>query len=142
MKKFSVILVAIIFAVLTLFTVGCGKKPAFVVKDGETCIVITATSTQMPITESTCLLDYMQSLKTTGLLEYEIQNGMITSVNGIENAANFSSCWMLYTSDSAFSNDGWVTVEYDGKTYGSATVGAESLPVKEGCLYIWYYQAF
>ena len=49
---------------------------------------------------------------------------------------------MLYTSDSENANEAWGIVEYEGKNYGSATLGAESLPVKSGAIYIWWYQSF
>ncbi len=67
---------------------------------------------------------------------------MITRINDIANSASENKYWMLYTSDTANANDAWGTVEYKEKTYGSATLGAESLVIKEDCLYIWYYQSF
>jgi hypothetical protein len=49
---------------------------------------------------------------------------------------------MLYTSDAENSNSAWGTVEYDGKEYGSAVSGAETLKIKADQLYIWVYQSF
>ena len=69
-------------------------------------------------------------------------DGMITSINGIENPADFSSCWMLYTSDVENSNTAWGTVEYQGVKYGSAISGAETLKIKPDQLYIWVFQSF
>jgi hypothetical protein len=88
------------------------------------------------------LLQYMEQLKEKGELSFEIKDGMITAINGIANPADFSSCWMLYTSDAEYSNSAWGTVEYQGQTYGSAIVGAELLEIKADQLYIWVYQSF
>ena len=49
---------------------------------------------------------------------------------------------MLYTDDAENSNDAWGTVVYEGKTYASATLGAESLVIAEDCVYIWVYTKF
>ena len=49
---------------------------------------------------------------------------------------------MLYTDDSENSNTAWGQIEYDGKIYGSAALGAGELVIKDGLTYIWYYQAF
>ena len=95
----------------------------------------------MPITENTTLMDYMTLLKQEEKLDFETKNGMISSVNGIENPADWSSCWMLYTSDEENANSSWGKVEYEGKIYGSAMFGAESLKVKDNCLYIWVFQS-
>ena len=70
------------------------------------------------------------------------EDGMITSINGIENPADYSSCWMLYTSDAENSNAAWGTVEYQGKQYASAVSGAETLKIKPDQLYIWVYKSF
>ena len=88
------------------------------------------------------LIDYMQQLKDKGELEFAIENGMIKSINGIDNPADYSSCWMLYTSDGENSNAAWGTVEYEGKEYGSAVSGAETLTIKADQLYIWVFQSF
>lgn len=75
-------------------------------------------------------------------LVYETSDGMVTSINGKANAADFSACWMLYTSDIEQANASWGTVEYDGKTLGSAMLGAELLEVKAGEIYLWEYVSF
>ena len=123
---------------LTLLTlVSCGKEPV-VIKDSDTCIVIRVPEDA----EEMLLVDYMETLREQGTLDFTVTNGMITSINNIENPADFSSCWMLYTSDAELSNSAWGTVEYDGVEYGSAIVGAEALTVKPGCLYIWAFMSF
>ncbi len=115
------------------------KKDPIVLKESDTFIIINANEN---VSEDDTLVDYMTKLKESGELDFAMKNGMITSVNGIENAADFSQCWMLYTSDTSNANDAWGTVEYNGKIYGSATLGAELLKIKSGALYIWVYQTF
>ena len=46
----------------------------------------------MDITDTTTLVDYMNSLKDDGQLTFEINNGMVSSVNGIDNPADWSGC--------------------------------------------------
>jgi hypothetical protein len=96
----------------------------------------------MPLSNDTTLVEYMQSFKEAGELDFEVSDGMITSINGIENPADWSACWMLYTDDTENSNTEWGTVEYKEKTYGSSMWGGETLKVKNGCVYIWVYQSF
>ena len=88
------------------------------------------------------LLNLMAQLKSEGAIDFTLENGMVTSINGKENPADFSSCWMLYTSDTEMANNAWGEVEYQGKKLGSAVVGADFLPAVEGEVYVWYYQSF
>ena len=120
---------------------GCKKEP-LVIKDSDTYIVIKTTEEAMDGKTDLLLIDYMKTLKEKGELEFEIENGMITSINGIENPADYSSCWMLYTSDADNANASWGTVEYEGKEYGSAISGAETLKIKADQLYIWVFKSF
>ena len=129
------LLLALILVALTLG--ACGSEPV-VIQDSETCIVIKAPADA----EEMLLIDYMNALKADGELTFEIQNGMVSSIGGIANAADYSQCWMLYTSDADNANSAWGTVEYEGVEYGSAVVGAESLTIKPGCLYIWVFMSF
>lgn len=139
MKKIISLAAVMLFAVIL---VSCGKKEPLVVKDSDTCIVLTVTDESAKSLKNKPLTEYMKKLRSDGKLEFSETDGMITSINGIDNAADYSSCWMLYTSDPDNSNSGWGTVEYNGKKYGSAVVGAEALKIKSGCLYIWVYQSF
>lgn len=91
--------------------------------------------------ETDKLIDAMTILQENGALEYTVSGGMIQSINGKENKADWSASWMLYTSDSEMASTEW-TYEYDGVTYGSAVLGAESLPVLEGACYLWVYTYF
>ncbi len=140
MKK----LIAIITTLLFLILAGClgSSKEPLVVIESERCIVIHASNKQMEIAEDTTLLEYMNSLKADEEISFKVANGMITSINGIDNPSDYSSCWMLYTSDEENANHAWGTVDYKGNVYGSAICGAEALTVKSGCVYIWLYQSF
>ena len=138
MKKLFTLLLTLMVALTCTLISACKKEP-LVVKESDTYVVINVENA----TENQTLAGYMLSLT-----EYQdmfvIENGMVTSINGIQNAADWSACWMLYTDDYSedCSNAAWGTVVYDGKTYNSAALGAESLIVKNGCSYIWIYQSF
>ncbi len=140
MKKFLSTFIAGLVFVLSFALFSCNEKEPLVVEESEHCIVISVTEDS--IGESETLLDYMQALKQKGELDFTCSDGMITSIGGIENPADYSYCWMLYTSDTELSNSAWGTVEYKGNVYGSAVVGASMLEVKVGCLYIWAYVCF
>ena len=88
------------------------------------------------------LSDMMEYLRKEGAFTYAESGGMITAINGKENAADWSYCWMLYTSDTEFANTEWGTVEYGSETLGSAVVGAELLSVTKGAVYVWSYTGF
>lgn len=88
------------------------------------------------------LLEVMAELQTDGAFTFVESGGMITTINGKENAADWSACWMLYTSDAELANTAWGEVEYNGAKLGSAIVGAGELPVSEGQIYVWSYQGF
>ena len=139
-KLLSCLLVVLLLLTGILLT-GCHSEP-LVIKDSDTYIVIKATQEAIAGKTDMLLIDYMQQLKDKGELEFEVANGMITSINGIANPADYSSCWMLYTSDEANANAAWGTVDYQGKLYGSAVSGAETLKIKADQLYIWVYKSF
>lgn len=140
-KKLVSFLLAVVLLAGILMLSGCKKEP-LVIKDSDTYIVIKTTEEAMDGKTDLLLIDYMKILKEKGELAFEIENGMITSINGIDNPADFSSCWMLYTSDEELSNVAWGTVEYEGKEYASAVSGAEALQIKPGQLYIWVFKSF
>jgi len=139
-KVLSCLLAVLLLSTAVLMT-GCKKEP-LVIKDSETCIVIKTTEESLDGKKDLLLIDYMKTMKEEEGLEYTVKDGMIVSINGIENPADYSSCWMLYTSDPELSNSAWGTVEYEGKEYGSAVSGAEALKIKPGHLYIWVFQTF
>ena len=141
MKK----LLARLFAAVGLFVFaacgksnGAGKTVATVTKE-ENRVIITVEEVDGEPT----LLDVMNDLKDGGKLTFTLSaDGMVASMEGKENAADWSAVWMLYTSDREMANAEWGTVEYNGESYGSAVVGANALGVLAGERYIWYYQSF
>ena len=139
-KKILSVLLAVLMLSVSLLLTGCKKEP-LVIKDSDPYIVIKTTEEAMKGKEDMLLVDYMELMREEGL-EFEIRDGMIVSINGIENPADYSSCWMLYTSDAENSNASWGTVEYEGKEYGSAISGAETLKIKANEIYIWVFKSF
>ena len=151
LKKVLVVLVAL--SVLLCFA-SCAKKNETVlskdpslakglVKVDGNMVIITVDSNYLDITETTVLLDYMKALKVDGALDYTLSNdGMVTAINGQENPADWSKCWMLYSNDAELSNEAWGTVTVDDVTYFSAVLGAESLPIKDGKIYVWEFKSF
>ena len=140
-KKILACLLAALFLMNILLLAGCQSEP-LVIKESDTCIVLKVTEEAIGGNTDMVLIDYMDTLVKEGKLTCTIENGMVTSINGIDNPADFSSCWMLYTSDADNSNAAWGTVEFEGAQYGSAISGAETLKVKPGQLYIWVYKSF
>lgn len=141
LRKILSLSLAMMLLACTVFLTGCKSEP-LVIKDSDTCIVIKPTQESMDGKTDLFLIDYMNTLAEDGKLTCKISDGMVTSINGIDNPADFSSCWMLYTSDAENANSAWGTVQYDGKEYGSAISGAETLKIKAGELYIWVFQSF
>lgn len=127
--------IAFVLALIPMFLSFACYSTLRVIVESDTYVVINVID---EVEEETTLAEYMISLNND---IFTIQDGMVTSINGIENAPDWSSCWMIYTTDKENSNPAW-SVEYDGKTYASALFGAENLIVKKGVSYIWYYQTF
>lgn len=140
-KKILACLLAALLLMNILLLAGCQSEP-LVIKESDTCIVLKVTEEAIGGNADMVLIDYMDTLVKEGKLTCTIENGMVTSINGIDNPADFSSCWMLYTSDADNSNAAWGTVEFEGAQYGSAISGAETLKIKAGQLYIWVYKSF
>ncbi len=114
--------------------IGSDYKPA---QSGDYLIL----SVTLEVEDDVSLLDYMERIKgSESLTNFEIRDGMVTVINGMKASGNVY--WMLYTDDSEYSNADWGTVEISGITYYSAALGAESLPVKQDCTYVWYAMAF
>lgn len=140
-KRLSSLLIVLLL-LLSVLLPGCQKSEQLVIKDSDTYIVIKTTQKSLDGKPEMFLIDYMNELVKSGELTCTISNGMITSINGIENPADFSSCWMLYTSDTENANASWGTVVYEGVEYGSAISGAEALKIKPDQLYIWVFKSF
>lgn len=120
--------------------------------NGETKAVLEFSSENMVVMKiertdgNANALNALTSLKEQGKIEFEsfssTYGAYVTAINGVSETSSGNSgySWMLYTSDQEFSIEEYGTVCYNGVNYGQATVGASSLVVKEGELYIWYYQ--
>lgn len=139
MKKRMVGLLGLLACVTLVISTCVACTPAkepLVLKESDTFIVVKAQN----VGENETLADYMLKLKERGetVVDFEIENGMVESINGKANAEGWY--WMLYTSDTENANDGWGTVEYESKLYGSAMLGAATLKLKAGAIYIWVYQ--
>ena len=139
-RKISCFLTLMLVIFTAFYAVACsvGSAKATVVAQTETQVVIQVNETD----GEAKLTDVMNALQEDGKLTFTIAGGMVTAINGKSNTADVSGCWMLYTSDVEMSNAEWGTIEYDGKTLGSAIVGADALAVVEGGIYVWSYQSF
>ena len=141
-RKIYLLLTFLLTLVISVFAfASCNKEgeaKAEIVSKTETMVVIKVNETEGFAT----LLDAMEYLKNEGELTFEISGGMVSSIEGKANPADWSACWMLYTSDAEMSNTEWGTVSYEGNTYGSAILGAEGLTVSAGEYYIWSYDTF
>lgn len=146
MKKTIWKWLAVCFAAICLFCgVACGGTGA----DESTAIVATVekeegfvaiTITQMD--GEAMLSDVMEQLQAEGKLSFGLDaTGMLTQLEGVQNAADWSACWMLYTSDAELANMSYAK-EWKGATYGSAVVGVTQLPAAEGFVYLWSYDTF
>ncbi len=137
MKKFiNLFIMLIIF--LIVFCTSCAQSEPKVIKESDTYFVINVTDS---VKSGETLYKYMLELRDDGHISFTDANGMITSINGISNKSDWSESWMLYTTDEDNSNIAWGSVEYKGKTFGSAMFGAEQLEIKQGECYIWLYQS-
>lgn len=135
MQRLCKILFSALFCIALCFSFACSKDT--VKLDGDYLVIVAD-----GVAENTTLLAYMEQLQKEGEFTFEKENGMVTSVNGKKNDTDYNPCWMLYTSDTENSNGAWGSVEYGGKVYNSASLGMESLLVKNGETYIWWYQTF
>ena len=138
MKKF-LSLALILMVMLTATLISACKKEPLVIKDSDTFVIINVETDKTDLT----LAGYMESL-TEYKDMFVIENGMVVSINGIENASDWSACWMIYTNDYSedVSNAAWGTIIYNNETFNSAAYGAESLVVKNGYSYVFVYQSF
>jgi hypothetical protein len=96
--------------------------------------------------------DALKSLRDQDLISFDYTTSQygsyITSINGkaeavTESTANSSKgySWMLYTSDmeNAYESD---TIMVGDRVCGSSAMGASTLTVKEGALYVWVYKEY
>lgn len=123
---------------------ACNKDAsdfAEILESGSNTVVIRSVKTDTSVS----LADVLLSLKESGKLDLEGQNGdmgfYITSVNGYSPDASKNEFWAIYTTlenydGIAYSDAAWGTFEYGGKRLGSASFGVSGLPMVEGELYI------
>lgn len=134
MKSKFVTLISLVLAALALLVLaGCHKSS---VTTEEDVVVIRVSAEQ----DGMALLAVMEELQEAGELSFTVSDGMITELNGTKQT--LSSYWMLYTNDQENANEQWGTHEYEGEVLGSATLGAEELAVKAGCVYLWSFESF
>ncbi len=140
----------LLFLLTIFYCIGCNKEVNVTVdptqigvefireEDGELrAAVISIKNAELE--KGTTLVDVMETLKDERTFVYTFSQGMLTELNGKKNGDGYY--WMLYTSDSERANTAWGSYEYKGQALGSATVGAESLPAKDGKVYVWAYQS-
>ena len=143
MKKLAKVGMSLIMA--TLFS-GCQYFPfqktdgefRYHVENGEGMVLINVEKVEGNV----YLFAVMKDAKEKEFLDFECNAGMLTHLNGVENAPDWSSSWMLYTTDEEMGNETWGVYEYEGEIFKSAILGMEQLPVAEGESYIWVYQSF
>ena len=138
LKKYTSIMLVCLMLACSFFLAACAKEEPLSIHSSENNIVISVTEEDLSNEGEVKLLDYMNELKNRKELDFTIDDGMVTSINGIKNTDKY---WMLHTSDVENSNFSWGTVEYDGKKYGSAVCGAKDLTLKPNHYYIWVYKA-
>ena len=140
-RKINLFLTLCLSLMCALCLFACGKKD----KSTLVCSLVESTETRVVISvtdagKNCTLLDCMEKLKQSEEnFTFEYAGGMITSINGVVNPVDFSKCWMSYTSDAEMANTAWGTVEYNGATLGSAIVGADSLVIIDGAIYVWEF---
>lgn len=143
MKKFFAVvgmLLSMLFA--AAFCVGCtpteGAKVRATVQATETEIAILVESVEGDAT----LIDVMTALQEEGKLNFTTNGqGMIQSINGKQNAADWSEYWALYISDAELSDMNY-GIEWNGRQLGFSNFGAEALTVEAGGVYVWQYEQY
>lgn len=134
---FTLICIAMLAAVC-MTSCKDGKAEGRLVENTETLVVIEVTETDGEAT----LFDVMEILQEEGKLTYTLSGTMIHSIGEKENAADFSACWMLYTSDTEMGNTEWGTYDYKGTSCASAILGGDALTLVKGAYYVWVYTSF
>lgn len=135
--SFVTLLATVLLSVFCFASCG-GTAAAEVVEATDTVVVIRVNETDGAAT----LYDVMEDLQEANALQFELAGTMLKSLNGTANPADFSSCWMLYTSDSEMGNSEWGTYDYNGTTLPSAILGGDALIVSAGEMYVWVYTTF
>ena len=61
--------------------------------------------------------DYFDGLQEEGIITYSMDGSMLAELNGVSNASDYSSCWMLYSD----------LTELDGENLRQRGVGAHTI---------------
>lgn len=132
MKKFFACVLTALFALLSVFFLSCGEGNTTFAEYDEVVKIVVQTDEELSLKE------YMDGLMQEGEFVYEIESGMVVSINGVSNTDKY---WMLYTDDIKNANTAY-GVKHEGKNYYSANYGAEALTVEDGHVYLWAYHGF
>ena len=118
---------------------------AAVLEGSDKLVVIEAAATGGSLEEA------MSALKEAGKLTYDGSEGeygfYINSVNGYTPNAENNEYWAVYTTlgeydGVEYSNAGYGTYDYEGKTLASASYGISGLPLIEGEIYVLVVEAY
>ncbi len=131
--------------------VGCqigGKTTAKLESSTEKMIVMSIESSDGKANAFNAL----RSLQEQGVIDFEYQDSTygayVTSINGkaeqilsstLTSSEGYS--WKFYTSDREYAYDS-PSVTFEGKVCGLSSLGASTLPVKEGEIYVWVYEYY
>lgn len=138
-KRKIISFLLVLVAICCFISCGGGKVECETLSVTPTRVFFTVTKTDGKATVLDCM-EYLS--ENVDGFSYKITGGMVTEINGKANTADFSGCWMLYTSDAELSNNTWGGTAYEGQTLGSAILGAEALVVEVGEIYAWEYTIF
>lgn len=91
--------------------------------------------------------DYFDGLQEEGIITYSMDGSMLAELNGVSNASDYSSCWMLYSDlteldGEIYGNAELGTYDYDGRQLVLCAYGLELMPVIEGYAYAAVYVTF
>lgn len=140
--KFISVILAIFFA-LTLTLTACSSDTASVsaelLESTEKLVAIKASAAGGSLEEA------MASFRDAGKLTYEGSESeygfYLTSVNGYTPDEAANEYWAVYTTlgeyeGVEYSNAGYGTFDYDGKTCSGASYGISGIPMVEGEIYV------
>ncbi|MGN1234404.1 MAG: DUF4430 domain-containing protein [Christensenellaceae bacterium] len=144
-RKLAVLFAAV--AALCLAFFGCSEHESSsysVEANTETLVVIKATETNVEVS----VMDALKELAEAGTIQMEYTNGewgaYIESINGTVPDAAAHEYWAFYTTLGTYGEPAFIysttdfgSYDYQGTICGYAQVGAGSMPMVEGCLYVF-----
>ena len=150
-RKVKSLIFYLLCAILIFSCTAChlgGKTTANLVSVREESVVMSIQETDGEANAFNAL----ESLKEQGKITFEFVDSTygayVTSINGkaemvISSTLNSSEgyTWSFYTSDMEYAYD-YQSIEIDGRVCGLSSLGASSLIVKEGELYVWVYEYY